>query len=148
MAYQKKVTKGVFDAVKILIAGGAKVGEVCKYMKISDTTFYIIRDSETYEEYQQYVADKIAKQNAARAARRDAEKKQAAQEAAEKVGAVKAADLIEKQPETPVVQPQIIEHRQSVTLMANHYLMEEVKKQTELLTVISNKLLYIVEQLS
>ena len=45
-------------------------------------------------------------------------------------------------------EPQVIEHRQTVTLVANQYLMEEVKQQTELLKLISNKLAYIVEQLS
>lgn len=42
---------------------------------------------------------------------------------------------------------QVVRHEQSVTIIANHYMAEELKKQTELLTLISNKLAYIMENL-
>jgi hypothetical protein len=44
--------------------------------------------------------------------------------------------------------PQVVEHRQSVTVIANHYMMEQLQEQTRLLTLISNKLAFIVEQLT
>ena len=35
----------------------------------------------------------------------------------------------------------------TVTMIANHYMAEEMQKQTKLLTLISNKLAYIVDEL-
>ena len=43
---------------------------------------------------------------------------------------------------------QIVEHRQSVTIVATQYMAEEMKKQTELLKLISNKLAFIVDELT
>lgn len=41
--------------------------------------------------------------------------------------------------------PNIVEHRQSVTIQANHYVEMELKKHTEILTLISNKIADIME---
>ena len=54
----------------------------------------------------------------------------------------KAAE--EKEPEKG---PQIIEHRQNVTIQATHYMMEKMKKTNELLTLINNKLGAIIDDL-
>lgn len=43
---------------------------------------------------------------------------------------------------------QVVEHRQSIVVQANHYMMEELKKQTETLKLISNKLAFIVDELT
>lgn len=43
---------------------------------------------------------------------------------------------------------QTIRHEQSVTIVANHYMAEEMKKQTELLSLISRKLAFIVDELT
>ena len=129
MAYEKKVTKSKFEAVKILLQGGASVKEIGKYLDLSDNTIYVIKTCEKYEDYEQYVAEKIAKSQAARAI-----KQKKAQE----------EQKVEKKEDPPV---QVVEHRQSVTIQATHYMMEELKKQNELLTLISNKLTFIVEQL-
>ena len=42
---------------------------------------------------------------------------------------------------------QVVEHRQSVTLVANHYMAEALNKHTELLTLINNKLANIMENM-
>ena len=42
----------------------------------------------------------------------------------------------------------VIRHEQSVTIVANHYMAEEMKKQTELLELISRKLAFIVDELT
>jgi hypothetical protein len=44
-------------------------------------------------------------------------------------------------------QEVIHKHEQSVTVIANHYMAEQLQKQTELLTLISNKLAFIVDEL-
>ena len=53
-----------------------------------------------------------------------------------------AQKKVKKDPE-----PQIVETRQSVTIVANQYMAEQLKKQTELLTLISNKLANIMENI-
>lgn len=132
-----KVTKGIFEAVKMLTKGGASIDECAEYMGISPATVSRIRTAENYEEFQQ--ARRLA---AIAAQKREQEKKER-----------------EKQPEKPVEQPapvaqpvqpapQVIEHRQTVTVQATHYMMEELKQQNELLKSISNKLAFIVEQLA
>lgn len=137
MAYQKKVTKSKFDAIKILIQGGAKAAEIGKFLDLHENTVYAVKKCETYEEYEQFIAEKVAKRNAARAIKmRQAEEKKEQEKPVEPVQAAEP------------VQPQVIEHRQSVTIVANHYMAEQLQKQTELLTLISNKLAYIVEQLA
>ena len=39
-------------------------------------------------------------------------------------------------------------HEQSVTIQATHYMMEELRRTNELLTLISNKLAFVVDQLT
>lgn len=58
---------------------------------------------------------------------------------------------IQSQP-LPLPQPpqptQVIEHRQTVTVQATHYMMQEMKKTNELLDLISRKLTFIVDSLT
>lgn len=136
-----KVTKGIFDAVKTLTKGGASIDECAKYMGISSATVSRIRQAENFEEFQQ------ARRLAAIAAKKREQEKKAREKQPEKPA--ENHDPVSKpaeQPAQPV--PQVIEHRQTVTVQATHYMMEEMKKQTELLKLISNKLAFIVEQLA
>ena len=97
--------------------------EICEYLKISATTVQRIRKAESLEEYKSmtYVA----------------------------VRAARAGEKKEPEPEpAPQVQEVIHKHEQSVTLVANHYMAEELRKQTQLLTLISNKLAFIVDELT
>ena len=43
---------------------------------------------------------------------------------------------------------QVVEHHQTVTIQATHYMMEEMKKTNELLTLLNAKLAFIVEELA
>lgn len=45
-------------------------------------------------------------------------------------------------------EPVKTEVNRMVTIQGSHYIMEELRKQNELLTLISNKLAFIVEQLA
>lgn len=51
-------------------------------------------------------------------------------------------------PPSQLPQPQVIEHRQTVTVQATHYMMQEMKKTNELLDLISRKLAFIVDSLT
>lgn len=120
-----KVTQRVFDAAKILFEGGAKGAEVSKYLKISMPTAYMIKNAETYDEYKAVAYEKSAKKTA------EAKNEQPTPEKKKEV-----------QPAT-----QVVEHRQSVTIQATHFMETKLDKCIELLTCISAKLGAIIDDL-
>ena len=115
------MTPGIFAAAKRLQASGASLNEVCEYFNLSDRTVYRIFNNETFEDYN---ADTWEKRQQA-----------------------KAIAVKEKEQE-PAVQVVRHEHEQSVTIIANHYMAEELKTQSRLLELISNKLAFIVDELT
>ena len=131
MAYQKKVTQSKFNAVKTLLKGGATVREVMEYLELSDNTVYMIKQAETLVEYENMIAEK-AFRDKQRAAIKAKEREQAAQPQA--------------QPQDKPVEV-VKEVRQTVTVQATHFMMEEMRKTNELLTCISAKLAFIVDEL-
>ena len=140
MANWDKMTESKFRAVKILLKGGASVKEAAEYMQMSTATIYIIKNAENLDEY-----------NAIRTAR-DSKRKQAAainakeanaKEVAAQVGAVPAATLVPDGKPVEIVK----EIRSSVTIQATHYMEEQQRKTNELLTQISAKLAFIVDEL-
>ena len=129
-----KLNEKTFRAVKLMTAGGANIAEIAECFAISSSTVSRIRTSESYEDY---------------CSLRAAEYDQRKQERAEK--ARKAAEQVTPgaAPQTfAAPQPQVVEHRQTVTIQATHYMMQEMKKTNELLELISRKLAFIVDQLS
>lgn len=143
MANYNKMTPTKFSAIKLLLDGGASTQEAAKYMKVSTATIYAVGKNDTFADYVNWQTSRVL---AAKKARE--EKRAAAEKVAEKVGAVPAATLAkpqEKPQEKPV--PQVVEYRQNVTIQATHYMMEELRKTNELLTLISNKLAFIVDEL-
>ena len=117
------ITEKKFRAAKILIQSGASNKEVADYLEIGLSTVGRIKAAEDYEDFCQ----------------------------ARKAAAYKAKVEAQKQKQQPEEQEQpvkqIVEHQQSVTIIANQYMAEQLKKQTELLTMISNKLAFIVDEL-
>ena len=145
MAGKLKVTKGIFEAIKMLTKGGASIDECTEYMGVSHATVSRIRAAENYEDFMQ------SRRLAAIAVKRERELKehQEQQKKEREKQQEKPAEKPVEQPAQPVQPvPQVIEHRQTVTVQATHFLMEELKQQNELLKAISNKLAFIVEQLS
>ena len=122
-----KVTPNVFNAIKTLLKGGASYTECANYMGISPSSVGNINRAETYEEYQRIVYESSATHRA-------------------KMAAIKANEAAkEAKKEEPA--PQIVEHRQTVTVQASHFMLQEQQKTNELLTLISNKLAFIVDEL-
>ena len=113
-----KVTEGIFNAVKLLTNGGASVDEIAEYLSISPATVSRIRSSQNMDEYK----------NAAIAAYMNYRHKT-------------------KKPEPPAV-----EETPKVSGMSGNYQMNRViellKAQNETLTLISNKLAFIVDELT
>ena len=127
MAINNKLTESKYNAIKILLKGGASIKEAAEYMQVGEATISRVKQAETWDEYLQQTAAR------ALAAREYKEKKTAATS--------KPAPAPEPAPAPKVVQ-------QTVTIQATHYMMEELRKTNELLTLISNKLSYIVDQLT
>lgn len=115
-----KVTESIFNAVKTLLKGGATVKECAGYMGLSAGTINVIKASETFEEYK---SNMFLRSRACHG-----EKKQ------------------EQKPEQKPEPVQTVGHK--VVVQASHFMLEEQKKTNELLTLISNKLAFIVDELT
>ena len=144
MAIYNKLTESKFKAVKILLAGGASVAECAEYMQLGESVVYRIRMAESWEEYNQQNAARIIAEKKRKADKEKAAKQAAAKEVADKVGAVPAKELVMPEEKTAEV---IKEIRQTVTVQATHYMEEQQRKTNELLTLISAKLAFIVDEL-
>lgn len=142
-----KLTINNYKAAKILLRGGASNEEVEEFLGISHETVRRIKISENYEDYLQ----RAAELRAYYAKKNKNAKQKAVEEAVSKLpaGSVqKLSELKQEQPPADQPQVQIVEHRQSVTIQATHYMMEEMKKTNELLKCISAKLAFIVDELT
>ena len=124
MANYNRITESKYNTVKILLRGGASIKEAAEYMSISEVTVYTIKNAETYTEYENIVA-----------AKRYSRKKN-----------VEAAKP--EQPETPVISD---DKQKGGTLSANYQInriYEVLKHLDETMTLVSNKLGYIVDELT
>ena len=133
-----KVTKDLFSAVKILLENGATNKEAGKYMKLNPATISIIRNCESFKEYTNHLAEMALKNRNDYAKKKEAEKK--------------ANTVTTVTPVTPVTQQKEVVHEypqaRSVNIQIPWQLMQEMKKTNELLAGISNKLAFIVEELT
>jgi hypothetical protein len=139
MAKGVKMTEAKFKAIKILLAGGATYKETAESMGVSTVVVGYCKHSETFEEYRQKIYVTSGGYRRKLAAEKKAQEEKEAQETAEQKKA---------EPETPVAEQNVVEHRQTVTIQATHYMMEEMKKTNELLKLISSKLAFIVDELT
>jgi len=125
-----KVNRDRFNVIKMLLNSGCPKSEAAKYMKVSEWVIRQVAKLESYEEYEQMLAERnLAYQKKAAANRANKEK-----------------DKQKEVAEEPVVQQ--CDSRQTIVVQASHYMLEEQKKTNELLTSISNKLAFIVEELT
>lgn len=118
MANYNRVTESKYRAIKTLLNGGATAKEAAEYMACSEVTVYAIKKTENYTEFVN-----------ARTERTLSYKKTA------------------KKEEQVVTD----DKQKGGTISANYQLnriYELLKQQTETLTLISNKLAYIVEELT
>ena len=128
-----KVTEQVFNTVKLMTKGGATITQCCEATGTCPATVSIMRKANTYEEYKELMHKNSGGYK--KKLKREAELK----------ALETALEESKTAPEEPV--PQVVEHHETITLIANQYLAEELKKQTELLTLINNKLTLIAEDL-
>lgn len=119
MANWNKLTESKYNAIKLLLKGGASQQEAAEFMQVSINTAYWVNKSESFEDYQQLQAERVLsrKKTAKPIVNDDKQKK-------------------------PVLNPT------TVKIEATHYMMVELQKTNELLTAISAKLAYIVDELT
>ena len=123
MSAKPKVTEELFQTVKCMLKGGATLAKCGEATGLSVPSISFIKNTDTLEKYREAVLQSKRK------------RKNAGEETVQK----------EEAKETPV--PQVVEHHQTITLIANQYIADQMKKQTELLTLINNKLTLIAEDL-
>lgn len=150
MAKYNKMTETKYNAIKLILEGGASYAEAAKYMQVSEATVGRVKSSESFEEYNAMMAAQTLAWKKQRAAIRAKEKA-----AAEK--AAKAAEKPQDKPQdTPAAVPQVAsqitpavpqEVKHTVQVQATRFMEEQMKKQTELLTIICNKLGAIIDDL-
>ena len=121
-AKKTQITEQICKQAQLMRKGGANQTEIGKLLGINPCTVSRMEKAEfDFAKYQELLKERRAR----------------------------AGEKKEPEPETaPQVQEVIHKHEQSVTLVANHYMAEELRKQTELLTLISNKLAFIVDELT
>lgn len=129
---RKLVDQKLYDAVKIMLDNGASVSETVKYMGISNYTIYSIKNTENFTEYKNFLVA------------RSLERKKAKEKSAVKETDAENA-LAEQKNSKPT---QVVEHRQNVTVQTTYYVSQKLDKLCELLTAISAKLAFIVEELT
>lgn len=126
---RKKITKETYTAVKFMLKGGASVNETAFNLGISTNSVNRIRNSETFEEY-------VENARLGGSARyRENIKKQIEKTTADKTEQTPVEDL--KQP--------------GGTLSGNYQInriFEQLKQTNDTLKLISDKLAYIVQQLT
>ena len=126
MAQHNVMTESKYNAIKMIVNGGAKSAEAARYLQVSEATVYRVKASETFEEYKNMMA-------------------------AQTLALKQARHNKQAQPETkPQDKPAEVvkEVRQSVTIQATHYMEEQQRRTNELLTQISAKLAFIVDELT
>jgi len=144
----KNIDKKMFDCIKILLNGKASYTEIQDFTNVGRTTISRIAHCENWEDYQQQMAAmRVAwhanKYNANKAAKKAAEQAAADRAREEKEKAAKAAaEAVKAVPAASLVPPS----GQMVTVPYRVY--EMMTKQIELLTGISNKLAFIVDELT
>lgn len=122
MAKYNKLAESKFNAIKKLLDAGATYKECAECVGVTESVVYRVRCCESYKEY--------TEMNAAHALKQREDRK------------AKNAKTTEPPAET------VKEVRQTVTIQATHYMMEELRKTNELLTAISAKLAFIVDELT
>lgn len=141
------VTELRFKAIKILLESGSTAMDVARYMGCGTTTVKRISACDTFADYKALMAA-VSIENKARKERQKAAA--LAVLAAQEKPAAPVKPAVPATPPVPVQQEppkQVVEYKQSVTIQATHYMENELKKQTELLTIISKKLAAIIDDL-
>lgn len=125
-----KVTKSMFNAMKILLKSGEPQKNVAEAFGVSKTVVYWVNRSEEYDEYKNNIY-----QTSGGYRKRIAKEKIAKEE-------TKAV------PSAPEAVPEENQSKTTIVVQATHYMMEELKMVNEQLKLMNNKLAFIVDELT
>jgi len=131
-----KVDRKMFDACKIMFNNGAPNTEVAKYMGLSVKTVGRIKSAENFEDYLQILAAMSVEYHK-KYEKKKANKNKPVQE--------EKPEPVKEEKHEP--QPQVVEHRQSVTVQTTYYVNQKLDAMTDLLKGISAKLACIIDDL-
>lgn len=120
----KNISMTKYNAIRMLIDSGASMDEITEMMRIAKSTVMAAQKAKNYRDF----IDTVNSNTFIAIASQKKKKEQNEQN---------EQQILQREAEKP-----------SVTLLANHYLMEEIRKQTELLKTISAKLAFIVDELT
>ena len=112
------LTASKYEAIICMLRGGATDDSVMKSQGISENTLQRVKKSNG--SYDEY----------------------------KKLHSAHLKKVKQRENETCCQEPQIIEHRSTVKIEATHYMMQEMQETNKLLKLISNKLAFIVEELT
>jgi len=130
MITRKKITKEIYTAVKFMLKGNASTSETAASLGISTNSVNRIRNSETFDEYVENTRLGVSARY-----RADVKKQ------------LKEAETKEAETEKPVE-----DLKQKVGTLSGNYqinrIFEQQKQTNDLLKLISDKLAYIVQQLT
>lgn len=140
-----KITEEVFDMIKLMLESGASQTKIARVMGISSATATYIKRANTYTEYKEIMLN--ASGGHKKKVKREEEAKKAEEEAKKAEEEAKEEVVADKEEPKPEPATQVIEHRETISLIANQFIAEQMRKQTELLTLINNKLTLIAEDL-
>ena len=113
------LTQAKYNAIICMLRGGATDEDIMTSQGINENTLKKIKDSnEDFEQYRRLHAEMLKHVNGGR-------KKTCT--------------------ENPPVQ--VVEHKQTITMVANHYMMEQLQMQTRMLTLLNNKMTLLCEAL-
>ena len=131
-----QVTESTFNAVKIMLNGGATCVEIAEYLKLGHTAVYRIKSAQSWEEYKNILAAIAIDQK-----QRDSKKKEN-----------KVENKVDEKTEEKPDQPDPGQKAKAETPLATNYqinrMVEEMKLMNEHLKLISNKIAFIVDQLA
>lgn len=116
-----KIDARIYRGVKRLQECGTPAAEAAEYMMITPPQAGMIYKSESFEDFTSTVYLGIQKAREAKSKKNDDKK-------------------VEE------CKPQEVRH--TVEIQATHFMMEEMRKQTKLLELISNKMAFIVDELT
>lgn len=120
---RRTVDENFFNMAKAILKGGATGVECARYMGCSAGIVSKIKNCGSFAEYEEW-NDKRAE-----AARKNPAEQQEAES-------------------KPQAESQAVEQKQTIMVQVNNYMLQEQKRTNELLTLISNKLAFIVDELT
>ena len=143
----KKVTNTLYDCVKLMLNGKGSVEEIAEYLSISKATVYRISKAQTFQEYKDNMSANLYMRQKAMKAKAEAEAKAKAEAETEVKTPAVAAQAVQQPAQLLLTDMQM----KGGVLSANYQMnrmYDAMTKQNELLTLISNKLAFIVDELT